>query len=123
MTKVGDFNVIFSQTLLAQEGEEIWIDFNYDNEDFKVSIVFTAQAGTSDSKIVERSLEIKAFDDHAKFVFINWNHLHPTVTLEPISFADAPNKEQSIYYSGCISKIGSSYLLHNQFMVGAHDRP
>lgn len=117
MVKVGNFRLIFNQTILCNSTDEIWIEVNDATDNLKLNIVFeTSVADDKDSS--KRTVSVEGFEDHAKIVFANWNSTIAQSTRDPLVFANSDDGVNEIYLLASISKQGGVYTLNFQVMVG-----
>lgn len=112
--KVGKRKVIHTVTLIVPSGEEAWIEFNLDNWNIRLKILFEV---TSD-KSKQREINIKATDDYGIIIFKNWTNSLGTATRVPVEFGKTSNGRDLLFMASH-SLIGDVNKLDLQFLLGS----
>ena len=117
MVKVGGKQIIFSDTIFAPEGQEIWIEtVDLEGDPIKLLFEFKSDKGES-GKEVKSGVTINSENDYGKVNLINWDSPLGIVT-EAMLIATDEEESVGVWLILNSAKIGNIRKLSMQLMVG-----
>ena len=109
--KFGDHEVVFSETVMLPQEEELWVEAKVDDWLAKIHLKFTA-----DEEKTHSHFNMEATEEHVQFNLKNWNKLGVCFS-QPAQFGEVNGKPVYLMLHGAIT--GHVRRLAVQVSVGA----
>ncbi|MGR3969445.1 DUF6864 domain-containing function [Shewanella sp. 1180_01] len=110
--KIGNLEVILTQTLIIQDDLDSWVEFKVLNWDVKLNLVFHKKYDNPS----ESSFDIEPQEDYAKLIFNNWDGEGMSFR-EPASFGIT--EDRKVYLMAFGQRVGNAIKLDLQILLEA----
>ena len=109
--KIGEYEIIHTQTLIIPGKKNSVLEFKADNWDVSLNIVLEGDEGDPNKS----NWKFEGKDDHAVLTLSNWNHSLGFALNEPVEFGVTDNR--IIYMMIVGNSIGGTLKLDLQFSM------
>lgn len=111
-TKVGKLSVLSTETLLIQDGNDVWFEFDFDDWLVKLNIIFKDNPDSNDS-----TTTIESKDGYGIVTLTNFADERGT-SFPPVIIGQHESANLSLYMSGFGDSIGDVKRVIIQFYTG-----
>jgi len=112
MLKIGDKEVVMTQTMVIPDGETAFFDFSINSEPIQISIVFE----TNNVPDSERKINWKLEDGILRMTFIGWRNSLGTSLIHPAKIGELNG--QPFGFNLMHFLVGTVNLVTFQFYIG-----
>jgi len=112
--KIGNQELVFSQTFLVSNNVNINFDVTIDDWKLNVTINLEEDMLNSGSSVSWSAIS----QNHAKFTFHNWSNSIGNATLSPFEFGTTDTTKRKIYFAACNYWISTVNRLDFQLFLG-----
>lgn len=109
MIKIGNKELVFSQTFLIPKSQEVWFTTNISGWNLKVKIDF------KEGK--KQEIKVLPVEDYANIILINWNSSLGTALVEP-GLLGSHNDGRKLYFMCSNFRIGETNKFDIQLLLG-----
>jgi hypothetical protein len=114
--KIGGRKVVHTASMIVPKGEEAEIEFNVDNWNIKLKILFIRNNDSDNAN----GMSLEVVDNNPQLSLINWSNSLGTATIKPAELGTSNNgKKVSFMLSHWL--IGETNKLDIQFLLGGDE--
>lgn len=120
MTKVGDKEIIFNQTLLVNAGEDVWVTAPHGNDFIKIHLMFedSAIAGGNPEVQAKPSIKVEGTQDHSAVTLKDWHSQFGATTL-PLQIGKMDDGKEIWLMVDCTRRTKTSKIVIQVMLGGA----
>jgi len=112
MAKIGNHEIVYSETFLVPSGKDIWFTANISGWSVTVNVTF--EEGE------KQEITVRPVSDHAHIKLVNWNNSLGTALVEP-AILGTHQDGRKLYFMVVNYRIGQTNRLDIQLLLGGSE--